>query len=301
MRHSNPSTLKEVGASRQSDPNEDIPMSTVDSNHIASTATPQLRMKTSSAPADVSSNDSSNPFSFVDAETSEGLDESTHARLTSSIHSLDSQSSSPVTTEEVIAEIGEVDNPENYTNGVSLLPAITPELINRKCLVLDLDETLVHSSFKYIWNADFVIPVEIEGTVHEVYVAKRPGVDEFLKRVNQLYEVVVFTASVAKYGDPLLNRLDPQNLVHHRLFRESCFNFHGNYIKNLSWLGRDLRTVVIVDNSPAAYVFQPRNAVPVSSWFSDIHDNELMDMLPFLEDLASSNVPNIPYVLETEW
>jgi TFIIF-interacting CTD phosphatase-like protein len=47
-------------------------------------------------------------------------------------------------------------------------------------------------------QADFTIPVDIEGSYHNVYVIKRPGVDEFMKRVGELYEVVVFTASVSK-------------------------------------------------------------------------------------------------------
>jgi RNA polymerase II subunit A small phosphatase-like protein len=81
---------------------------------------------------------------------------------------------------------------------ISLLPPLRPEHAGRKCLVLDLDETLVHSSFKVLHHADFTIPVEIEGQYHNVYVIKRPGVDEFMKRVGELYEVVVFTASVAK-------------------------------------------------------------------------------------------------------
>lgn len=65
-------------------------------------------------------------------------------------------------------------------------------------MILDLDETLVHSSFKYIPNADIILPVEIEGRICEIYVLKRPGVDEFLYQVCQLYEVVVFTASLSK-------------------------------------------------------------------------------------------------------
>jgi RNA polymerase II subunit A small phosphatase-like protein len=112
-----------------------------------------------------------------------------------------------------------------------LLPPVRPEHQGRKCLVLDLDETLVHSSFKLIHQADFTIPVEIEGAYHNVYVIKRPGVDQFMKRVGELYEVVVFTASVSKYGDPLLDQLDIHHVVHHRLFRESCFNHQGNYVK----------------------------------------------------------------------
>lgn len=47
-------------------------------------------------------------------------------------------------------------------------------------------------------RADFTIPVEIEGQYHNIYVIKRPGVDQFMKRVGELYEVVVFTASVSK-------------------------------------------------------------------------------------------------------
>jgi carboxy-terminal domain RNA polymerase II polypeptide A small phosphatase len=112
-----------------------------------------------------------------------------------------------------------------------LLPPVQQHLSGRKCLVLDLDETLVHSSFKILNQADFTIPVEIEGQFHNVYVIKRPGVDAFMKRVGELYEVVVFTASVSKYGDPLLDQLDIHHVVHHRLFRESCYNHQGNYVK----------------------------------------------------------------------
>ncbi len=81
-----------------------------------------------------------------------------------------------------------------------LLEPMRPELKGRKCLVLDLDETLVHASFKLIQQADFVIPVEIDGQYHNVYVIKRPGVDAFMKKMGELYEVVVFTASVSKVG-----------------------------------------------------------------------------------------------------
>ncbi|KAJ5920264.1 hypothetical protein N7516_011122 [Penicillium verrucosum] len=168
----------------------------------------------------------------------------------------------------------------------------------RKCLVLDLDETLVHSSFKVLERADFTIPVEIEGQYHNIYVIKRPGVDAFMKRVGELYEVVVFTASVSKYGDPLLDQLDIHNVVHHRLFRESCYNHQGNYVKDLSQVGRDLKETIIIDNSPTSYIFHPEHAIPISSWFSDAHDNELLDLIPVLEDLAGAQVQDVSMVLD---
>ena len=57
---------------------------------------------------------------------------------------------------------------------------------------------MLTASLQLLHQADFTIPVEIEGNYHNVYVIKRPGVDEFMKRVGELYEVVVFTASVSK-------------------------------------------------------------------------------------------------------
>ncbi|KIJ39490.1 hypothetical protein M422DRAFT_175127 [Sphaerobolus stellatus SS14] len=166
-----------------------------------------------------------------------------------------------------------------------LLPPVAPHHAGRKCLVLDLDETLVHSSFKLIPQADYVVPVEIEWQWHNVYVIKRPGVDNFLKQMGELYEVVVFTASLSKYADPVLDKLDIHKVVSHRLFRESCYNHKGNYVKDLSQLGRPAADTIILDNSPASYIFHPNNAVPVSSWFNDPHDTELTDLVPFLTDL----------------
>ena len=199
-----------------------------------------------------------------------------------------------------------------------LLPPIAPNLAGRKCLVLDLDETLVHSSFKPVPNADYIIPVEIEDTVHQVYVlkvrrahgsasgrrtnsharAQRPGVDEFMRRMGPLFEVVIFTASVAKYADPVLDLLDIHKVCHHRLFREACVCHRGNYVKDLGKIGRPLKDIIIIDNSPASYLFNPENAVPIDSWFDDPNDTELLDLIAFLEDIA--NVDDVCSVLSPQ-
>ena len=118
-----------------------------------------------------------------------------------------------------------------------------------------------------------------------------------------------------QYGDPLLDQLDIHGVVHHRLFRESCYNHQGNYVKvhnpskfivlimtynfqDLSQVGRDLKDTIIIDNSPTSYIFHPQHAVPISSWFSDAHDNELLDLIPVLEDLAGPQVNDVSLVLD---
>ncbi|XP_036189053.1 CTD small phosphatase-like protein isoform X5 [Myotis myotis] len=136
-----------------------------------------------------------------------------------------------------------------------LLPEVTVLDYGKKCVVIDLDETLVHSSFKPISNADFIVPVEIDGTIHQ-------------------------------YADPVADLLDRWGVFRARLFRESCVFHRGNYVKDLSRLGRELSKVIIVDNSPASYIFHPENAVPVQSWFDDMTDTELLDLIPFFEGLS---------------
>ena len=122
-----------------------------------------------------------------------------------------------------------------------------------KTLVLDLDETLVHSQFNQIKNADYIIPVEIDGHVTNIYVKQRQGVDNFLKVMSQYYELIIFTASVSKYADPLIDLIDKNKLCHTRLFRESCTFINNVYTKDLSRIGRHSKDTVILDNSPAAY------------------------------------------------
>lgn len=168
-----------------------------------------------------------------------------------------------------------------------LLPPISEENKNKKCLVLDLDETLVHSSFSPIPHADFVLSVDLNGVSHRVYVRKRPGVDEFMKFAAEHFEVVVFTASLAKYADPLLDTLDPDQTVDLRLFRESCVYHFGNFVKDLSRLGRPLKDIIIVDNSPYSYMFQPDNAIPILSWFDDANDRKLFELVPFLKFITT--------------
>eukprot|EP00039_Didymoeca_costata_P033119 m.40761 g.40761 ORF g.40761 m.40761 type:complete len:236 (-) comp9706_c0_seq2:847-1554(-) len=173
--------------------------------------------------------------------------------------------------------------------GRTLLPTVDSNSHKKKCLVLDLDETLVHSSFKPVSNADYVVPIEIDGVEHQVFVLKRPHVDRFLERMGELFEVVLFTASLAKYADPVTDLLDPSRVCKYRLFRESCVFYRGFYVKDLSLLGRSLKETLIVDNSPNSYLFHPKNAVPITSWFDDKNDRELLDLIPFLENVAKSD------------
>ncbi|KAH3742600.1 carboxy-terminal domain RNA polymerase II polypeptide A small phosphatase 1 [Pelomyxa schiedti] len=169
---------------------------------------------------------------------------------------------------------------------------LKPQSRKRKTLVLDLDETLIRTSYEPIPNPDFVVKVEGQ----RAYVKKRPGVDRFLNTLKDKYELVLFTASAREYAEPVLNFLDVNRVFSARLYRDSCSLVGGMFVKDLSRLGRDLNQVILVDNSPVSYSLQPQNGLPISSFVGDSEDNELFTLLPFLNTAANSPIP-VPVLL----
>ena len=132
-------------------------------------------------------------------------------------------------------------------------------------LVLDLDETLVHSDMVSQGNTDHIFKIRVNQEIYNIYVCYRPGLFNFLSFVCGAFEVVIFTASMKAYAEQVLKEIDPKYLLRYKFYREACFEIDGNYIKDLRLLGRNLKHVVIIDNSAQAFSFQPDNGILISS------------------------------------
>jgi RNA polymerase II subunit A small phosphatase-like protein len=179
-----------------------------------------------------------------------------------------------------------------------LIPPPSPEDAGKICLVLDLDETLIHSSFAEMSDADLSFSFGDDEDAHNVYVRVRPGAKEFIAELAPFYELVVFTASAKTYADQVVNFIDPDGLIRYRLYRDSCTGIGGSLVKDLSRLNRKLEKVIILDNSPAAYLLHPYNAVPIPSWFDDPNDNVLGHLMYFFRH--SYKVRNVYGLLGSE-
>ncbi|XP_065023524.1 uncharacterized protein C2F7.02c-like isoform X2 [Musa acuminata AAA Group] len=174
----------------------------------------------------------------------------------------------------------------------SSCPNLSPkETQQRKpiTLVLDLDETLVHSTLEPCDGADFTFPIILDVQTHTVYVRRRPFLQMFLERVAQMFEIVIFTASQSVYAAQLLDMLDPDHkIISKRMYRESCIFSEGSCTKDLGILGIDLAKVAIIDNSPQVFHLHVNNGIPIESWFDDPSDHALVQILPFLETLVGA-------------
>lgn len=132
---------------------------------------------------------------------------------------------------------------------------------------------------------DFIVRPVIDGQKVEFFVLKRPFVDDFLELLSKNFEIVIFTAGIEEYASQVLDRIDQKRLISHRLYRDSCKEVEGKFVKDLSQLGRDLKRVVIVDDNPNSYIFQPENAIPVPPFVDDLRDGELKKLIQFFEQL----------------
>ncbi|ETB61260.1 hypothetical protein, variant [Plasmodium yoelii 17X] len=138
-------------------------------------------------------------------------------------------------------------NKEHCNLGEFLLGEQKGKNKGRKTVVLDLDETLIHSSLRNDKGNSFRINIELGNEKCFIYVNKRPGVDYFFQEISKYYEIVIFTASMPKYANAVIDKLDVNRVCSYRLFRESCTLWNNNYVKDIRLLGRDLKNVIIID------------------------------------------------------
>jgi import inner membrane translocase subunit TIM50 len=151
-------------------------------------------------------------------------------------------------------------------------------------LVLDLENTLVSSS----WDRK-------RGWRH----AKRPGVDKFLLDMAQYYEIVLYSPSIDGIADPVVNELDKQGCIMHRIYRDGTYYHNSVHVKDLSRLNRNINRMIVIDDDLAEVQFNPENVVRVKPYTdpNDRTDNTLARITPFLIEIARENHSDIPVLL----
>jgi len=158
----------------------------------------------------------------------------------------------------------------------------------KKTLILDLDETLIHSIFdsKTKERSDLQLNFLINDQKILVKTKIRPNVDIFLEKMSKIFEIIIFSAGISEYVNPIINILDKNNYIAYKLFREHCSILDIGYTKDLIRLNRNLKDIIILDNNPISYIFNIENGIPIKSWTGEKRDKELLNLIPILEFLS---------------
>lgn len=173
----------------------------------------------------------------------------------------------------------------DYKAHIQALTVTLPET-TKKTLILDLDETLIHADFDNKFTKhDHVVSFMYEDAEVTVPIFIRPGLNDFLQSVCELYEIFVFTASKKQYAEAVLNFLDPDNkYFKFRFYRENCIAIKNKiYIKDLRiFANRKHENMVILDNSMYSFTNQLSNGVLINSFYHDKSDKELANVQAYL-------------------
>ena len=197
-----------------------------------------------------------------------------------------------------------LEDPNLYKN----LPNFS-NFSEKKILLLDLDETLIHADFdgefendknikydtiiKFLSHSNEKIDKnggklrlsENENEEISVGIFIRNGVYEFLSEVSKFFDVGIFTASVKEYADAVINFLDPENkFIKFRLYRNNCIRFNDCFsVKDLRILKNvDLKNIILIDNSMYSFAAQLTNGILINSFYENKNDCELFNVLGYL-------------------
>lgn len=156
----------------------------------------------------------------------------------------------------------------------------------------------MHCVTDNIERADKIVTIKLNtGEEIKAGVNIRPKAVECLKELGEFFELIVFTASDENYANKVIDLLDPENVIFRkRLFRNSCVRTDNNlFIKDLRILNRDLKSVIIVDNSIFSFASQLDNGVPIIPFYDDKEDRiltKIKDYLLSLKDLDDFRIIN---------
>lgn len=180
--------------------------------------------------------------------------------------------------------------------------------LKQKLLILDMDETMLHTNFFTNKPGEQETPAGLQvvnGVLEftaflysdedpdrslRLNVKIRQHLEDVMTYLSNMYEICVFTAGEQAYADTILDFIDADySIIKHRLYRQHCTQpAPGVYVKDLRVItDREMKDMVIVDNSIVSFAFQMQNGVPIQSFTGQPDDEELLFMVTLLEEIYS--------------
>ncbi|EGR29999.1 protein kinase domain protein [Ichthyophthirius multifiliis] len=122
------------------------------------------------------------------------------------------------------------------------------------------------------------------------YINIRPQAKQFLKQMANYYDIIIWTASVKDYADPIINQLDPEKkYITQKFYRQHCKVNEKGYVKDLRLLCKNLKDVIIIDNLQNSFSLNYQNGIQIKDFINSKKDQELQNLQPFLIYMSQQN------------
>ncbi|KRX03187.1 HAD-like domain [Pseudocohnilembus persalinus] len=178
-----------------------------------------------------------------------------------------------------------IENLEEAGVVIKELPELQDK--NRKTIVFDLDETLIHCVDNYDQESDATVQITIpDGETYGAEISIRPFAIEILQELSKDFEIIIFTASHECYASKVIELLDPEKkYISHQLYRENCLALDNDMnLKDLRVLkNRNLKNLILVDNAAYSFGNQLENGIPIIPYYENKNDQELRFLKDFLK------------------
>ncbi|OGF63794.1 MAG: hypothetical protein A2Y62_09175 [Candidatus Fischerbacteria bacterium RBG_13_37_8] len=172
----------------------------------------------------------------------------------------------------------------------------------RKLIILDIDETLIFAT-------EISLETKADFFCSPYFIYRRPHVDEFLMYCRKEYEVAIWTSASESYALDVIKSLFPINYPLAFIFTEDrCTKAFDHLTKSLRFIkdlkkvkrkGYSLQDVIVIENNPSNISRQYANVIPVISFIGDPSDNELLQLMTYLDYLKA--VEDVRKIEKRDW
>lgn len=168
----------------------------------------------------------------------------------------------------------------------------------KKILILDLDETLMHVLPMYVKGDDKIIKnAVVEGS--QFSFIERPFLQQFLTNISRYYSIVVFTAAKEEYASVIVKLIDPQQCIKKVYSSKHCVCTGEITLKDIRHVSSNLCQTIIVDNKASSFGCQLSNGIWIKSFYGNIHDSELLYLSRRL--MLMKDAVDVRTVIDTEY
>jgi len=172
----------------------------------------------------------------------------------------------------------------------------------KRLLILDLDETLIHSVDQYV-------PKKSTVKVDHWYVYPRPGLIPFLRDISALYYLAVWSAADELYVNSIISKVIPNDIIFEFIWdRSRCtkrididtkVSYYEKNLKKVKKLNYSLDDIIIVDDIPENASRNYGNLITVKPYYGETYDDELPKLFHYLKYLSTKE--NIRSIEKRGW